>query len=181
MEEASLELLYSPERIRRRIDELAERINNDYKGKDVLAVCVLKGAFMFFAELMKRFSFSPLIDFVRLSSYGKEVDTSGNIQLAFDLQADVRDRHVLIIEDIVDTGLTMAFLRRHLEEKGAKTLRIAALIDKVERRRTAVQVDYVGFSLAEGFIVGFGLDYAERYRELNGIYTLTPAARRAGC
>jgi hypoxanthine phosphoribosyltransferase len=130
---------------------------------------------------VKRFSFSPLIDFVRIASYGKDVDTSGNIQLSFDVQNDVRDRHVLIIEDIVDTGLSMAFLLRHLEEKGAKTLRIAAVVDKVERRRTEVHVDYVGFSHAEGFIVGFGLDYAERYRELNGIYTLTLDTQRAGC
>jgi hypoxanthine phosphoribosyltransferase len=181
MKEASLALLYSPERIGRSVDELAARINSDYAGKDVLAVCVLKGAFMFFAELTRRFSFSPEIDFVRLSSYGNDDSTSGNVRLVLDLEADVRGRDVLIVEDIVDTGLSMAFLLRHLEEKGAKTLRIAALIDKVERRRTAVHVDYVGFSLAEGFIVGFGLDYAERYRELNGIYTLTPTARRAGC
>jgi hypoxanthine phosphoribosyltransferase len=174
MDTVSLGLLYGPERITERVDAIAARINNDYAGKDVLAVCVLKGAFLFFAELMKRLTVSPEVEFIRLSSYGDGDTSSGSVAVRMDIESDVRGRDILIVEDIVDTGLSMDFLLRHLQARGAKTLRIATLIDKVERRQIPVTVDYACFSLSKGFIVGFGLDYAERYRELNGIYTLEP-------
>ncbi|MDL2266440.1 hypoxanthine phosphoribosyltransferase [Desulfovibrio sp. OttesenSCG-928-G15] len=166
----SLTEIFSSEEIAARVKSLAEKINKDYDGKDLVVLCVLKGAFMFCSDLVKELTVRPQIDFIRLTSYGNTADSSGNVVLTKDVELPIAGRHVLIVEDVVDTGFSMAFLQAELHKRGVKSLRLAALIDKLERRETDVTVDYAGFSLREGFIVGYGLDYAERFRELPSIY-----------
>lgn len=166
----SLTEIYSSEEIAARVKCLAEKINKDYDGKDLVVICVLKGAFMFCSDLVKELTVRPQIDFIRLTSYGNTADSSGNVELTKDVELPLAGRHVLIVEDVVDTGYSMAFLQAELHKRGVKSLRLAALIDKLERRKTDVTVDYAGFSLREGFIVGYGLDYAERFRELPSIF-----------
>ncbi|MDL2315666.1 hypoxanthine phosphoribosyltransferase [Desulfovibrio sp. OttesenSCG-928-A18] len=168
----ALHQLYSSEEIALRVAELAGRINHCYRDGQLVMICVLKGAFMFFSDLLKLINVGPEIDFVRVASYGHGDTSSGTVSLLKDVETDLAGRHVLLVEDVVDTGATMDFLLARMRAAGAKTLRLAALVDKVERRRTDLTVDFPGFSLSEGFIVGYGLDYAERYRELPAIYTI---------
>lgn len=172
MQETTLKQLYSAESIAERVEALAAQVNADYQGKSLVVVCVLKGAFIFFADLVRRLTVSPVVDFVRLASYGQNDSSSGTIAFTKDVDLDLAGRDVLIVEDIVDSGVTMAFLVREMRQRGVSSLRIAALVDKYERREVDVPVDYAGFRLTSGFIVGYGLDYAERYRELPGIYTV---------
>ncbi len=150
--------------------ELVAWINEDYRDKDLVVLCVLNGAFMFFTDLVRKLKAEPRMDFLRLSSYGKGDTSSGSIAFIKDAELPFAGRDVLIVEDIVNTGLTMDFLAREIRSRGVNSLRIAALVDKVERRRVELNVDYVGFTIDSGFIVGYGLDYAERFRELPGIY-----------
>jgi len=160
-----------PGQIERRLDELAAEINELYEGKPLVVVCVLKGGYMFFANLVRHLTCQPELDFVRLASYGK--DTQGHsVNFTKDVELSLKDKHVLVVEDIVDTGHSMDFLLRQFAARGARSLRLAVLLDKTERRETEVHADFVGFSLPKGFLVGYGLDYAEKYRELPGIYEL---------
>lgn len=156
--------------IQSRIDELGKAINATYRGEPLVVVCVLKGAFMFFSDLVKRLDNKPQLDFVRLASYGSEACSSRTINFSKDVETPLEGKHVLIVEDIVDTGHSMDFLMRQFAARGAKTLRLAVLLDKKERREVAVSADFVGFTLPSGFVVGYGLDYAESYRELPAIY-----------
>lgn len=126
---------------------------------------------MFFADLVRHITVKPELDFVRLASYGNASESSRTVSFTKDVEITLEGKHVLIVEDIVDTGRSMDFLMKQLAARGAKSLRLAVLIDKTERREVAVTSDFIGFSLPEGFIVGYGLDYAEKYRELDGIYT----------
>jgi hypoxanthine phosphoribosyltransferase len=158
--------------IQERIARMAEDITADYAGKDLTAICVLKGAFMFFADLVRRISLPVETDFVRVRSYGAGDVSSGRIELIKDVECSLTDRDVLIVEDIVDCGLSMDFLLRAFRARGPKTLRLAALIDKMERRCVPVRVDYAGFVVDAGFLVGYGLDYAEQYRTLPAIFRL---------
>ena len=167
-----LRVVYDAETIQTRIKEMAAEIDAIYKDEPVVVVCVLKGAFMFFTDLVKNLTISPELDFVRLASYGNETESQEHIAFTKDIELSIKDKHVLIVEDIVDSGRSMAFLLHQLEARGAKSLRIAALIDKRERRVVPVYPDFVGFDLPAGFIVGFGLDYAERYRELPAVYVM---------
>ena len=168
----ALKELFSKELIQERVECIARRLNADYAGQDVVFVCVLKGAFMFFSDLVKHLDFHPEIDFVRLSSYGEGDASSGTVEFSKDVDVPLAGKHVVIVEDIVDTGNSMRFLRERFLERDVKSLRIVALVDKVERRSGPVQVDYSGFFLSSGFIVGYGLDYAEQYRELPSVYTV---------
>ena len=161
-----LRTLYTEERIARRVREMADEINAAYAGKPLVLLCVLTGAFMFFSDLAKRITVKPEIDFVRMSSYGNCDSSSGVISFTKDVEINIVNKHVLIVEDIVDTGTSMDFLCRLLKSRGAASLKIAALVDKHERRCVPVNVDFAGFELPSGFIVGYGLDYAEKYREL---------------
>ena len=133
---------------------------------------VLKGAFMFLADLLRHLSIPVEVDFVRLSSYGCRTETSGVVRMTKELESDIRGRDVIVVEDIVDTGLSLKFLLEELRAQGPSSLRVCALVDKRARREVEVRVDYVGFEIEEGFIVGYGIDYAERYRELPEIYVL---------
>ncbi len=168
----NLDVLYTDEQIQTRVRELAAEINAVYEGKPLVVVCVLKGGFMFFSDLLKRISVQPEVDFVRLASYGNTMDSSRSISFTKDVEISLEGKHVLIVEDVVDTGHSMEFLFRCLSARGAVSLRLAALVDKRERREVRVDVDFPGFILSEGFIVGYGLDYAERFRELPAIYIL---------
>ena len=166
MRSNGISVLYSAREIEGRIREMAAEINAMYAGKPLVLLCVLKGAFMFFSDLAKRITVHPEIDFIRLSSYGNCDSSSGVISFTKDIEITIVNKHVLVVEDIVDTGATMDFLCRQLKARGVASLRIAALMDKKERRAFPVKVDFVGFKVPCGFVVGYGLDYAERYREL---------------
>jgi hypoxanthine phosphoribosyltransferase len=168
-----LTVVFSVEEIAVRVKEMAAEINACYKNEPLVMVCVLKGAFMFFADLVKHITVQPELDFVRLSSYGMHSKSEAVITFSKDVDISLKDKHVLLVEDIIDTGLTMDFLIRQFRARGAKSLRLAAMIDKYERRTVDVRADFVGFPMQEGFIVGYGLDYAEQYRELPAIYKVT--------
>ncbi len=169
----------SPEVIQKRVADLAQRISEDYKDRDLLLVGVLKGAFIFMADLVRRLSIEVTVDFIGASSYGSETVSCGTLTFTQALGADVRGKDVLLVEDIVDTGLTLSRLIAHLESLGARSVRVCAMIDKHERRQQQVPVAYRGFRISEGFLVGYGLDYAERYRQLPGIYHLQFKAKGA--
>ncbi len=160
----------SSEELERTVEHLAQRINSDYEGKSLILVGILKGAFIFLSDLARRIEVPVRIDFVRLASYGLAAETSGKINITKDIELEVRGEHVLIVEDIVDTGTTLAWYLDHLRESGAASVRICALIDKKERRQIEVPLDYVGISVDKGFLVGYGLDYSENHRNLPAIY-----------
>ena len=159
--------------IARRVADVAKQISIDYKDGDLVVVGVLKGALVFMADLIRQLTLNSfMIDFVRVASYGDATETSGEVRIVLDVETDIRGKDVLIVEDIVDTGLTLASLYRHLEKRRPRTIKICTLIDKAERRRTDLKPDYVCHQIDQGFLVGYGLDYAETYRNLPGIYNL---------
>ena len=151
---------------------MARLIAADYQGRELVVIGVLKGAFIFLADLVRQLDIPVVVDFIGASSYGAESVSSGTITLTKTLSVEVRHKDVLLVEDIVDTGLTLRHLIAHLESLGARSVRVCAMIDKHERRRAEVPVAYSGFQIGEGFLVGYGLDYNEHYRELPGIYHL---------
>ena len=158
--------LLSALELARRTDELARNISDDYAGKELLVVGVLKGAFVFMADLVRRLTVPVRCDFIKVSSYGLSTDTSGEVKLHLDLSLPVERQHVLLVEDIVDTGTCSAWLLEHLRSKRPASARLCALLDKPSHRRTPVEIDYLGFSIADHFIVGYGIDCGERYRQL---------------
>ena len=168
----NLTLIYDAAAIAARVDEMAARINAFYAGKPVLLVGVLKGAFIFCADLARRLNMPLAVDFVRLSSYGQSSSSGPEIKFSKDVETSLAGRHVLIVEDIIDTGRSMTFLRDCFVQRQAASVKIAAFVDKPERREVPIEADFIGFCIASGFIVGYGLDYAERYRELPGLYEL---------
>jgi hypoxanthine phosphoribosyltransferase len=157
--------LYSRRAIRRRVRELADEIRRDYRGSDLVVVGVLKGAFVFAADLVRALSRPLTIDFVGLSSYRDAMDSSGAVTVTRPLSVPVAGRDVLVVEDLLDTGSTLAALLADLRKRGARSVRVCALLDKPERRVTSVRADYVGFTDVRGFVAGYGIDFAERYRE----------------
>lgn len=165
------------EQIAERNLTLGKEIAASYDGDEPLVcICVLKGAFLFFSDIIRKIDRDIEVDFVRLASYGTATSRSEDIVFSKDLEVSIEGKDVLVIEDIVDTGHSMDFLLHVLRRRNPKSLKICALIDKQERREKDVHVDFSGFKLNEGFIVGYGLDYAERYRELDGIYELSTDA-----
>ncbi len=165
--------LFDRAQIDARAKELGREISTLYGDEPLVCVCVLKGAYAFFTDLMRNLTIHPLMDFVRLSSYADQTSRRcATPVFTKDMEIDIRDKHVLVVEDIVDTGHSMGFFIKVLAGHKPKSIRIAAMIDKNERREVDIQVDFVGFSLEKGYIVGYGLDYAEQYRELDGIYHL---------
>lgn len=155
-----------------RVKEIAERISADYRDRDVILIGILKGAFVFLSDLIRQLTIPVQVDFMSVSSYGNQTSSSGQIKLQKDVGLDLKNKDVLIVEDIVDTGVTLAFLVDYLKSAGAASVRICALIDKRERRAVDIAVDYVGHRVDKGFLVGYGLDYAEYYRNLPEIYHL---------
>ena len=169
--------LISEKQIQERIKEMADRISEDYAGKDVVLVGVLKGAFMLMSDLARQIDLPIEFDFMAVSSYGSETDSSGVVRILKDLERNVADRDVIIVEDIVDTGLTLHYLQDLLKARAPRSMKTACLLSKPSRRKIEVKVDYIGFSIEDKFVVGYGLDYAEQYRNLPYIAVLdTPEA-----
>lgn len=160
--------------IRRRVAELGAEITAHYQGKPLVCVCVLKGAFLFYADLMRHIRTPMEMDFVRLASYGSGTSRGRQTIFSKDMEVDIDGKHVLLVEDIVDTGRSAEFLMHVLEKRGAASIRICAFVDKNERREVGMKVDFAGFPIQKGFIVGYGMDYAEQYRELDAVYELVP-------
>lgn len=159
--------------IRLQISRIAKAISADYQNRELVLIGVLKGAFLFLADLVRQLELEKIkIDFLQASSYGADTVSSENIVLKKDIDVDIRGKDVLVVEDIVDTGLTLAYLINHLERFGPNSIKVCAMIDKSERRKAAIDVDYVCTSVQKGFLVGYGLDYAEDYRNLPAIYHL---------
>ncbi|HBF42429.1 MAG TPA: hypoxanthine phosphoribosyltransferase [Desulfobacteraceae bacterium] len=165
-------LLISRETIKKRVKKLASQISSDYKGKEPVFIGILNGAVFFFADLVREISIPLKVDFIRAASYGSEMTSSGSIQLTKDVEIPIRGKSVIVVEDIIDTGSTLTHIINSLERKGAESVRICVFIDKIERRDKKISIDYYGFQVKEGFIVGYGLDYDEKYRQLPDIYVL---------
>lgn len=162
---------YSEELIQNRIRELGEQISKDYKNEDLICVCVLKGAVFFFTDLVRNIDNKNLmIDFLRASSYGSGISSSTVVKILKDTELDVSGKHVLFVEDVIDSGITMHHIMQMFKDRNAKSVKLCALIDKKERREVDIKIDYAGFVLDKGFIVGYGLDLADRYRQLTAIY-----------
>ena len=175
--EAGVEtVLIGEERLQQRIVELGEEISSDYQGRDLLLIGVLKGAVFFMADLMRRVSVPCEIDFMAISSYGASTDSSGVVRILKDLDINIEGRHVLVVEDIIDSGLTLSYLMRTLEARSPATLEICALLTKPARRAIDVHVRYTGFEIPNEFVIGYGLDYAERYRNLPYVGVFDPDA-----
>jgi hypoxanthine phosphoribosyltransferase len=166
LERAVGEILIDAERLQTRIHELGEEITGDYAGRELLLVGVLKGAVFFMADLMRSIDVPCEIDFMAISSYGASTDSSGVVRILKDLDINIEGRHVLVIEDIIDSGLTLSYLIRNLESREPASLAVCALLTKPERREIEVDVRYTGFEIPNRFVIGYGLDFAERYRNL---------------
>ena len=164
--EDKISVMYSEEEVMKRIEELGKQISEEYAGKSIHMVCVLKGASMFFCELAKRITVPVFFDFIKVSSYGNDTISSGNIKVSKDVDEPIEGDDVIIVEDIVDSGRTLACLLELFKERNPKSLKLAVLLDKPDRRVVPVDVDYTGFVIPDKFVVGYGLDYAQKYRNL---------------
>ena len=168
------EILIEEDALRNRIRELGEEISADYAGRDLLLIGVLKGAVFFMADLMRRLTIACEVDFMAISSYGASTDSSGVVRILKDLDINIEGRDVLVVEDIIDSGLTLSYLIRNLEARDPASLEVCALLTKPERREIDVPVRYVGFEIPNRFVIGYGLDFAERYRNLPYVAVLHP-------
>ncbi|HEX8473098.1 MAG TPA: hypoxanthine phosphoribosyltransferase [Pyrinomonadaceae bacterium] len=168
----NLEPLFTAEQIQTRIAELGAEIASDYAGRNPLLVGILKGAVVFISDLMRAIDLRLGMEFMAISSYGSSTRTSGEVKIVKDLDVAVEGRDILVVEDIVDTGLTLSYLLPNLYARGAQSVKLAALLDKWERREREVKIDYLGFKIPDAFVVGYGLDFAERYRNLPYIAVL---------
>jgi hypoxanthine phosphoribosyltransferase len=167
------EILVEADALRQRVAELGEEVSRDYAGRDLLLIGVLKGAVFFMADLMRELTIPCEIDFMAISSYGTATDSSGVVRILKDLDINIEGRDVLIVEDIIDSGLTLSYLMRNLEAREPATLEVCALMTKPERRQIDVPVRYTGFEIPNKFVVGYGLDFAERYRNLPYVAVLS--------
>lgn len=161
-----IRVLVSEKEVDKRIKEIGEQISKDYEGQEVHVICVLKGGVFFMCELAKRISLPLSMDFMSVSSYGSEKQSSGVVKIVKDLDEALENKNVIIVEDIIDSGRTLSYLVEILKKRNPKSLKICTLLDKPERRVTDVKVDYVGFNIPDEFVVGYGLDYAQKYRNL---------------
>lgn len=168
-------ILLTREEIAVKVKELGQRITRDYEGKNPVLVCILKGASVFFADLIREIDLPLTLDFMAISSYGSATKTSGVVRILKDLDNDILGKDVIVVEDIVDSGITLSYLSKTLMQRGAKSLRIATLLDKPARRKvTDLKVDYMCFDIPDAFVVGYGLDYDQVYRNLPDIGVLSP-------
>jgi len=168
-------ILLPEKKILQRVQELGHQITYDYQGQDFLLICVLKGALVFLADLMRSIDANPDLDFVQISSYGDRTESSGNIEFRREHTIDVSGRNVIIVDDIIDTGLTLSCLKEYLLSKKPLSLRTCVLLSKPDRRKIQLDVDYIGFEIPDEFVVGYGLDFNEKYRGLRHIVTLRTA------
>ena len=174
MKEDVLRVLLSEDEIREKVRELGGKITADYKNSNLMLVTVLKGAVVFLADLMRQIDVPAEIDFMVVSSYGSGVKSSGVVKIVKDLDVPLAGKDILIVEDILDSGLTLSYIKELLESRGPRSIRIATLLDKPSRRKVDLQADYIGFSVPDEFVIGYGLDYDENYRNLPYIGILKP-------
>ena len=174
MKEDVLRVLLSEDEIREKVRELGGKITADYKNSNLMLVPVLKGAVVFLADLMRQIDVPAEIDFMVVSSYGSGVKSSGVVKIVKDLDVPLAGKDILIVEDILDSGLTLSYIKELLESRGPRSIRIATLLDKPSRRKVDLQADYIGFSVPDEFVIGYGLDYDEKYRNLPYIGILKP-------
>lgn len=166
MREDIKKVLFDEEQLSKKVRELGEQISKDYEGKDLLVVGVLKGSVVFAADLIKNIDISCEIDFMAVSSYGNSTESSGVVRILKDLDHSIEGKHVLLVEDIVDSGITLTYLLKYLKARKAESIEIVSLLNKPERRTVDLEVKYIGFEVPNEFIVGYGIDYAEKYRNL---------------
>ena len=174
MKEDVLRVLLSEDELREKVRELGGKITADYKNSNLMLVTVLKGAVVFLADLMRQIDVPAEIDFMVVSSYGSGVKSSGVVKIVKDLDVPLAGKDILIVEDILDSGLTLSYIKELLESRGPRSIRIATLLDKPSRRKVDLQADYIGFSVPDEFVIGYGLDYDEKYRNLPYIGILKP-------
>lgn len=165
-ENSLVEILLTPVQIHERVRQLGEEISRDYASKRPLFIGILKGACMFLSDLIRDVSLPIAVDFIAVASYGSQTEASGQVQLLKDVESSIEDKDVILVEDIVDTGLTLSYLIHNLRSRNPASLRVATLLNKPSRRQVEVTVDYVGFEIPDKFVVGYGLDYAQKYRNL---------------
>lgn len=168
------EILFSEAQLKARVREIAQEIQRDYAGKEIMLISVLRGSFIFMADLCRSLDMPCTLDFMSVSSYGKGTTSSGQVQITKDLSEDISGRHVIVVEDILDSGNTLSYLLKILEHRHPASIRLCTLLDKPERRTKPVQVHYSGFTVPDAFVVGYGLDYGEMYRNLPYIGILKP-------
>ena len=166
--------LYTKEYIAQQVSRLGSEINQDYHDKDILMIIVLKGSMIFAADLAREITRPLSMDFLQVSSYDGKTTSSGEVTFKKDLETDIHGKHIIIVEDIVDTGLTLQVLKQTLLKRNPASLKICTLIDKRKHRTTSIESDYIGITMDDGFIIGYGLDYDELYRNLDAIYTFDP-------
>jgi hypoxanthine phosphoribosyltransferase len=174
------EVLLTGDRIQARVAELGTQLAADYAGRDPVLVSVLKGSIVFLADLVRRMEIPLSIDLMEVSSYGASTESSGQVRILKDLSMTIEGRDVIVVEDIIDTGLTLNYLLRYLHDKGPASIRICCLLDKPARRLADITIDYRGFTIPDRFVIGYGLDYDERYRNLPYIGVLRPSVYGAG-
>jgi len=165
-------VLYSRDIIRKRVEELAETISRDYEGRQPVLIGVLKGAFIFLADLSRSLRVPCVVDFIRLASYGSGSVSSGQVVIKKDIETDIEGRDVLVVEDIIDTGITLRFLVEMLKERKPRSLKVCAFLDKRARRKVEFEADYVGFTMEDGFVVGYGLDFNEMDRFHSDVFVI---------
>lgn len=170
---ANIDVMISEEEIANKVNELAKQIEKDYEGEQLLVVGILKGASVFVSDLIRKINLDVNIDFMSVSSYGNGTESSGTVRILKDLDVDIADKNVLIVEDIIDSGLTLSNLVKELKIRNPKSLKLCTLLDKPQRRTSNIPVDYVGFVIEDKFIVGYGIDWAEKYRNLPYIGSVT--------
>lgn len=174
MEKMHKEILFSRDEIQRRVREIASQISSDYNGRELIVIGVLKGAFIFMADLIRALAIPCKVDFVRVASYGAGQESSGKAVLTKDIETSIKGRDILIVEDIVDTGVTLTYLVAWLKERNPQSLKVCAFLDKRKRRKVSFEADYVGFTIDDGFVVGYGLDFNEKARFLPEVYVIKP-------
>ena len=174
LEQDIQEVLFTEEQLSARVQELARQIERDYAGREIMLISVLRGSFIFMADLCRAIDLPCTLDFMAVSSYGKGTSSSGQVQITKDLSEDISGRHIIVVEDILDSGNTLSYLLKILEHRHPASVLLCTLLDKPERRVQPVEVHYCGFTIPDAFVVGYGLDYAERYRNLPYIGILKP-------
>ncbi len=174
MENDIQEVLFSEEQLKQRVQEIARQIDEDYAGQEIMLISVLRGSFVFMADLCRAIHLNCMVDFMAVSSYKNGTTSSGQVQITKDLTEDITGRHIIVVEDILDSGNTLHYLLNLLEHRNPASIRLCTLLDKPSRRKVPVEVHYSGFTIPDAFVVGYGLDYAERYRNLPYIGILKP-------
>ena len=167
-------ILITEEEAKKRIAELAEEINRDYEGKEYTMVVTLRGAVMFFADLFRQLTGNVDCDFIAVSSYGATTHTTGEVKMSKDLSSPIKNKHIIIVEDIIDTGITLSYLKKLLAAREPASLKVCSFLDKPSRREVEIEGDYIGFKIPNEFVIGYGLDYDQKYRNLPDVCVLAP-------